>query len=107
MAGVDTPGSIDEMIAIVKNAAAKNIPLRASGHGHMWYDTQCADDSRTRIVRTENLNRIYDFDLQESSGSVMIEAGVTFFQLAQYLHERGASIGYTLVNWNMTVRYGS
>ena len=30
-------------------------------------------------------------------------AGVTFLQLANWLHERGASIGYTLVNWNITL----
>lgn len=28
---------------------------------------------------------------------------MTFFELAEYLHERGASIGYALVNWNMTI----
>ena len=33
----------------------------------------------------------------------MIEAGVTFFELADYLHARNSSIGYALVNWNMTV----
>jgi FAD/FMN-containing dehydrogenase len=33
----------------------------------------------------------------------MIEAGVTFFELADYLHARGASLGYALVNWNMTI----
>lgn len=34
---------------------------------------------------------------------MMIEAGVTFFELAEYLHARKASMGYTLVNWNMTI----
>ena len=33
----------------------------------------------------------------------MIEAGVTFFQLAEYLHARKANVGYTLVNWNITL----
>jgi FAD/FMN-containing dehydrogenase len=67
----------------------------------MWYDTMCSDDPRTIIIRTENVNGIYDFDLD--AGTVMIEAGVTFFQLAEYLHARGASVGYALVNWNITL----
>lgn len=93
--------SIDEMVAVVKDAAAKGTPVRASGKGHMWYDTMCADDSRTIIIRTEGVHGIYDFDLP--GGAVTIEGGVTFFQLAEYLHQRGASVGYTLVNWNITL----
>lgn len=34
---------------------------------------------------------------------MVIEAGVTFLQLAEWLHERNASIGYTLVNWNISM----
>jgi L-gulonolactone oxidase len=101
VAAVYHPTSVDEMVSIVKNAADNNIPVRASGKGHMWYDTMCSDDPSTIIIQTESVNGISDFDLAD--GSVMIEAGVTFFQLAEYLHERGASMGYTLVNWNITV----
>ena len=93
--------SVDEMVNIVKSASTSNTPIRASGKGHMWYDTMCSDDPSTIIMQTEGVNNITDFNLTE--GSVMIEAGVTFFQLADYLHENGASIGYTLVNWNMTI----
>lgn len=97
--------SVDEMVEMVKDAAANGTPLRASGKGHMWYDTMCSDDARTVIVRTEFANQISDFSLEEGaeSGSVVIEAGVTFLQLAEYLHAKGASMGYTLVNWNITI----
>ncbi|KAJ4289896.1 hypothetical protein N0V90_011229 [Kalmusia sp. IMI 367209] len=97
--------SVDEMVDIVRNAANDNTPVRASGKGHMWYDTMCSDDPTTIIIRTENVNKISDFSLPKgaSEGSVMIEAGVTFFQLAEYLHANGASVGYTLVNWNITL----
>lgn len=70
----------------------------------MWYDTMCADVP-TEIIRTEFVNNITDFDLPEGAetGSVVVEGGVTFFQLAEYLHERGANIGTGLVNWNITL----
>lgn len=58
-------------------------------------------DSDTVIIRTEEVNDIWDFDLD--AGTVMVEAGVTFFQLADYLHERGANIGTGLVNWNISI----
>lgn len=93
--------SVDHMISLVKTAAANGTPVRASGKGHSWYDTMCSDDPNTIIIRTENVNAIYDFDL--AGGSVMVEAGVTFLQLAEWLHERNASMGYTLVNWNISL----
>ncbi|KAI0479455.1 FAD-binding domain-containing protein [Xylariaceae sp. FL0804] len=97
--------SVDEMVSIVKDAAADGTPIRASGKGHMWYDTMCSDDPNTIIVRTEFVNQISNLSLEDGaeSGSVVIEAGVTFLQLAEYLHNNSASIGYTLVNWNITL----
>lgn len=105
VAAVYSPSTVDEMVTIVGDATRNNTPVRASGKGHMWYDTMCSDDPSTIIIRTENVNGISNFSLEEGAidGSIMIEAGVTFFQLAEYLHERGASVGYTLVNWNITL----
>ncbi|KAL7951010.1 FAD-binding domain-containing protein [Trichoderma barbatum] len=92
--------SVDEMVDLVKDASSRGLQVRAGGKGHMWYDTQCSDD-KTVIIRTEFVNGISDFDLE--GGSVVVEGGVTFFQLAEYLHERGANIGTGLVNWNITL----
>ncbi|KAJ4857584.1 FAD binding domain-containing protein [Trichoderma breve] len=92
--------SVDEMVSLVKDASSRGLQVRAGGRGHMWYDTQCSDDE-TVIIRTEFVNGISDFDLE--GGSVVVEGGVTFFQLAEYLHERGANIGTGLVNWNITL----
>ncbi|KAH6628425.1 hypothetical protein F5144DRAFT_515790 [Chaetomium tenue] len=109
--------SVADMVAVVKEvaAAASSSPssssssssavgrVRAAGKGHMWYDTQCSD-AWTVVVRTEQVNAISEFELAAGAdrGSVWVEAGTTFFQLADYLHERGASVGYTLTNWNIS-----
>ncbi|CAA7266050.1 unnamed protein product [Cyclocybe aegerita] len=103
VAAVHNPTTIDQAVAIVKDASARGIPVRASGNGHMWYDTMCSDDPRTIIIRTENLNRISDLVLDGDKGSVVVEGGVTFNQVAEWLHQRNASLGYTLVNWNITL----
>ncbi|KAF8587550.1 FAD-binding domain-containing protein [Ramaria rubella] len=79
------------------------MPVRASGAGHMWYDTMCSDDPNTIIISTEAVNGISDLVIEDGIGSVVVEAGVTFMQLADWLHARGASMGYTLVNWNITI----
>ncbi|KAK4673671.1 hypothetical protein QC763_113120 [Podospora pseudopauciseta] len=95
--------SVEDMQSVVKSAIQSKSLVRAAGKGHMWYDTQCSDDS-TIIIRTANVAGIYDFSLPEGAphGSVLVDAGVTFFQLAEYLHDRGASVGYTLTNWNIS-----
>ncbi|KAI0458112.1 FAD/FMN-containing dehydrogenase [Xylaria acuta] len=105
VASVHNATSVDDMVSVVKQAAANGTPIRASGKGHMWYDTMCSDNSNTIIVRTEFVNGVSNLVLEEGaeSGTVDIEAGVTFLQLAEWLHERGASMGYTLVNWNITM----
>lgn len=92
--------SVDDMAALVKDASSRGLQVRAGGKGHMWYDTQCSDD-KTVIIRTEFVNGISEFDLE--AGTVLVEGGVTFFQLAEYLHERNANIGTGLVNWNITL----
>lgn len=105
VAAVYHPTSVDEIVSIVKNASASGAPIRASGVGHMWYDTMCADDSRTVIIQTNGTANIdnFQFDKAKNEGSVVVDAGVTFFELADYLHARNASIGYSLVNWNITL----
>ncbi|KAF6827676.1 FAD fmn-containing dehydrogenase [Colletotrichum plurivorum] len=101
VAAVHNATSVDEIQSLVRDAIAAGQRVRASGKGHMWYDTMCSDDPDTVIIRTEEVNDISEFDL--NAGTVVIEAGVTFLQLAEYLHARGASAGYTLVNWNITL----
>ncbi|KAI1505942.1 FAD-binding domain-containing protein [Biscogniauxia marginata] len=105
VAVVHNATSVDEIVSLVKRASANGTPVRASGKGHMWYDTMCSDNPETVIIRTEYVNKISNLVLEEGadSGTVDIEAGVTFLQLADYLHENNASMGYTLVNWNITM----
>ncbi|KAH7105178.1 FAD-binding domain-containing protein [Auriculariales sp. MPI-PUGE-AT-0066] len=113
VATVYHPTSVNEIVSIVKNVSATGAPIRAAGVGHMWYmvdtdcraDTMCSDDARTVIIQTNGTASISDFtfDKTKQQGSVVVEAGVTFFELAAYLHDRNASIGNSLVNWNITL----
>ncbi|KAF8903988.1 hypothetical protein CPB85DRAFT_1377016 [Mucidula mucida] len=99
------PSTVDEIVTIVKNASLMESTFAPAGfNGHMWYDTMCSDDPNTVIIKTDAVNAISDLQLgSDGTGSVLVEAGVTFPQLAEWLHDRGAAIGYTLVNWNITI----
>ncbi|KAJ6556979.1 hypothetical protein DFH09DRAFT_1037608 [Mycena vulgaris] len=97
------PSTVQEMVNIVKNASSLGIPVRASGNAHMWYDTMCSDHPNTIIIKTDAVNAIHDLELNDGVGTVVVEAGATFPQVAQWLKDRGAALGYTLVNWNITI----
>ncbi|KAG5653167.1 hypothetical protein H0H81_002009 [Sphagnurus paluster] len=119
VAQVYRPSTVNEIQALVKDASSKGKPVRASGNGHMWCktrlvvtrssannfsdDTMCSDDPNTIIIKTDAVNRISDLVMKDGVGSVVVEAGATFPQVAEWLHERGAALGYTLVNWNITI----
>ncbi|KAJ7836070.1 hypothetical protein B0H14DRAFT_3705634 [Mycena olivaceomarginata] len=93
VAKVYRPSTVDEMVTIVKNASAQGHP----------FDTMCSDDPNTIIVKTDAVNGISDLQMNGNTGSVVVEAGVTFPQVAQWLQDRGAALGFTLVNWNITL----
>ncbi|KAK3900844.1 hypothetical protein C8A05DRAFT_45395 [Staphylotrichum tortipilum] len=99
----DVSSLVKSLLASTPTDSTTPLRIRAAGKGHMWYDTQCSD-SATVLIRTENLARISEFELPPGAeqGTVWVEGGVTFFQLAAWLHEREASVGYTLTNWNIS-----
>lgn len=53
-------------------------------HGYLLLqdDTMCSDDPSTIIVKTDAVNGISDLQMNDDgTGSVLVEAGVTFPQL--------------------------
>ncbi|KAJ6540523.1 hypothetical protein B0H19DRAFT_1077929 [Mycena capillaripes] len=101
VAKVYRPSTVDEMVAIVKNASAQGIPVRASGVSPLQY----ASVARYHHNQNDAVNAISDLEMNGGVGSVVVEAGVTFPQVAQWLQDRGAALGFTLgaVNWNITL----
>lgn len=77
--------SVDEIASLVKDAKERGLRVRAAAQGHHWYDAQCSDEE-TMIIRTEFVNGIEQFELEDGaeSGSVVIEAGTTFLEYAWF-----------------------
>lgn len=44
-------------------------------------DTMCSDDPNTIIIKTDDVNDVYDLELKDGVGSVWVEAGATFPQM--------------------------
>ncbi|KAJ6603491.1 hypothetical protein DFH09DRAFT_1242778 [Mycena vulgaris] len=105
------PSTVQEMVNIVENASSLGIPMRASGVRlcpacWFWvadFESRRSGDPNTIIIKTDAVNAIHDLELNDGVGTVVVEAGATFPQVAQWLKDRSLALGYTLVNWNITI----
>jgi len=80
-----TPGTVDEVAALVKDASATGHKVKAVGSGHSFTDIAVADDRRLLLHRLGGLVAI-DGEL------VTVQAGMTLHQLNRILAENGLAM---------------
>ncbi|MCF8258887.1 MAG: FAD-binding protein [Flavobacteriales bacterium] len=78
------PGSTDEVVRLLRNAAAEGRKVRCIGTGHSW---SALAETRDILVNTDRLNRIISADA--NTGQVVVEAGAKLKDLNVQLWERG------------------
>ncbi|MDQ1833508.1 FAD-binding oxidoreductase [Massilia scottii] len=79
------PGSQAEVVALVRLAGERALPLYPLSTGRNWgYGDACAVGDAQLIVDLGRMNRIVDVDAE--LGYAVIEPGVTQQQLSDYLH---------------------
>ncbi|AVR96866.1 FAD-binding oxidoreductase [Pseudoduganella armeniaca] len=82
------PHSTDEVVQVVRAAAAERVPLYPVSAGRNWgYGDACALSDGHAIVDLSGMNRILEADAELAY--VVIEPGVTQQQLSRYLLEQG------------------
>jgi FAD-linked oxidoreductase len=80
-----TPGTVDEVAALVKEASATGHKVKAVGSGHSFTDIAVADDRRLLLHRLGELVAI-DGEL------VTVQAGMPLHQLNRILAENGLAM---------------
>jgi L-gulonolactone oxidase len=80
-----TPGSVDEVAALVKESAATGRKVKAVGSGHSFTDIAVADDQRLLLHRLDGLVEI-------DGNSVTVEAGMPLYRLNRLLAEQGLAM---------------
>jgi len=77
------PASVDEVQQLVK----KHAKLKALGTRHCF---NTIADSRDNLLSTSKMNKVVSLDPPE--GTVTVEAGIKYGELAPYLHKKGYAL---------------
>jgi 4-cresol dehydrogenase (hydroxylating) len=82
------PGSVEELVALVKLANERALPLWPVSKGKNWgYGAATPARNGALVLVLERMNRIIEVDAEMAYA--VVEPGVTYRQLHQHLQERG------------------
>ena len=84
---IDVPSSEDELVGLVKTAAAAGERLRVVGSGHSFTDTACTEG---RMVRLDNYGRVLGTDTERRQ--ITVQGGITIRRLNDELAARGLAM---------------
>ncbi|MEV0767885.1 D-arabinono-1,4-lactone oxidase [Nocardia salmonicida] len=81
---VAAPRDVEELAAIVTDAAAASRTVRVAGSGHSFTDAVLTDGT---LVDLSGLNKVLDVDVD--AGQVRVEAGISLHAASPLLHAHG------------------
>jgi len=84
---VGRPASEEELVDLVKRAAASGLRVKAVGSGHSFTGVALTDG---RLIALDRYGRIVSSD--PSEGTVTVQAGITLHQLNAELYDRGLAL---------------
>jgi FAD/FMN-containing dehydrogenase len=87
------PENSQEVRKIIEEASYADMRVRVVGRVHSMNDLICTDGI---ALSTARLNRILGIEKYLDREVVVVEPGVLLGDLAEWLHQRGKSLGYTL-----------
>ncbi|MFW2381715.1 MAG: FAD-binding protein, partial [Acidimicrobiales bacterium] len=82
-----SPGSTEEIAAIVSAAHRKGTRVKAVGSGHSFTETACTTGS---MIRLDRLNQFHALDTE--TGIATVEAGITLGSLSEELDRIGRAL---------------
>jgi L-gulono-1,4-lactone dehydrogenase len=86
-AAIVRPGSLDEVIAAVTDARARDLTVRVAGAGHSFIDTVLTSGM---LLSLERMNHVLEID--RDSGLVRVEAGISMRTLSARLDDEGLAL---------------
>jgi FAD/FMN-containing dehydrogenase len=87
---LSAPTSQAEAVQMTRAALLAPGRIRGLGHLHTGNDALCTDGT---VIRTDRLKRIVGIETFDGQPTVVAEAGVTVYELNDWLHARGFTLG--------------
>ena len=85
------PGSVEEVQAVVRIADKHRIPLYTISTGkNLGYGGSAPNHGGSVVLDLKRMNRI--IEVNESNGYAIVEPGVSYFDLYNYIQERGLKV---------------
>ena len=85
------PGSVEEVQALVRIADKHRIPLYTISTGkNLGYGGSAPNHGGSVVLDLKRMNRI--IEVSESNGYAIVEPGVSYFDLYNYIQERGLKV---------------
>jgi 4-cresol dehydrogenase (hydroxylating) len=85
------PGSVEEVQAVVRLADKHRIPLYTISTGkNLGYGGSAPNHGGSVVLDLKRMNRI--IEVNESNGYAIVEPGVSYFDLYNYIQERGLKV---------------
>jgi FAD-linked oxidoreductase len=84
---IERPRTEEELVAVVRRAAADGQPVRAVGSGHSFTDCACTDGV---MVDMSGMARVLEVD--DASGLVTVEGGIRLHALGPELAQHGLAL---------------
>jgi L-gulono-1,4-lactone dehydrogenase len=84
---IESPASEEELVAIVKEAAARGERVKVIGTGHSFTDIGCTDGC---LIRLDRYNKVLGVDRE--AATITAQAGITILQLSDALAHFGLAM---------------
>lgn len=105
VASVVAPKTVDNIVTAINNARARGQSLRVIGSRHSANRQICTDGV---VISMENFDTIIGLKREiDGSESVVVEAGVSFEELSEWLHRRDRSLGYAQLGFRVATVGGA
>jgi hypothetical protein len=92
------PDNPQQVVALVRGAMDHHKRIHAVGHAHSGTRVICAEDGGIE-VSTEKLNSVIYLERHRDIETVVVDAGVTMIELAEWLHHQNYSLGYHILEF--------
>src|ERR1700682_4018816 len=84
---IESPASEEELVAIIKRAAARGEQVKVIGSGHSFTDIGCTDGC---LIKLDRYNQVLAVDRENAT--ITAQAGITILQLSAALAPFGLAM---------------